>query len=224
LPTGAAWSGFPVPAPPPARRSATARRCSPATFWHASPTAADSLPPFAMWPAFPASDYYGDSVPSQSHQPTTGLPAAGLAGQRGGRPWESSHVHHQPVDEGGAQLFPGSLATSTPQAFLVASTTPGITPPWSRSPGSRAIARCCPAHIHQVGAGVSRLRGFHHWFTARCTFSSRLPDPGRLAVPTRPVVVRAAPTLPRASGVRLPSASAACCDRPQAGPSPRPVR
>src|SRR4029450_11906968 len=36
-----------------------------------------------------------------------------------------------------------------------------------------------------------------------------------LAVPTRPVVVRAAPTLPSASQVRLPPASTACCDRPQ---------
>jgi hypothetical protein len=170
-----------------------------------------------MWPAFPAADYYGDSVPSKDLQPTTGLPAASLAGQRGGRSREGSHVHHRPVDEGGAQLFPGSLATSTPQAFLVASTTTGITPPWSRPPSARVIVRCCPAHIHQVGAGVSRLRGFHHWFTSRCTFSSCLPDPGRLAVPARPVVVRAAPTLPRVSGVRLPSASAVCCDRLPAG-------
>ncbi len=37
---------------------------------------------------------------------------------------------------------------------------------------------------------------------------------GRLAVPTRPVVVRAAPTLPGVSRVGLPSASPACCDRP----------
>jgi hypothetical protein len=170
-----------------------------------------------VWPAFPASDYYGDSVPSQGQQPTTGLPAAGLAGQRGGRPWEGSHVHHRPVDEGGAQLFPGSLATGTPRLSPWPPSTAGTAPCWSRPPGNRVVVRCCPAHIHQVGAGVSRLRGFHHWFTARCTFSSRLPDPGRLAVPARPVVVRAAPTLPRASGVRLPSASAACCDRPLAG-------
>jgi hypothetical protein len=44
-----------------------------------------------------------------------------------------------------------------------------------------------------------------------------LPDPGRLAVPTRPVVVRAAPTLPCVSRIRLPSASSDRCDGPKEG-------
>jgi transposase len=50
-----------------------------------------------------------------------------------------------------------------------------------------------------VGAAIARQQPRHpiawiflHWFTARCTFSACLPDPGRRAVPTRPVVVRAA--------------------------------
>ena len=43
------------------------------------------LSPFAMYVAFPRSDYYEDSVPSQDHQLTTSLPAAALAGRRGGR-------------------------------------------------------------------------------------------------------------------------------------------
>jgi hypothetical protein len=47
-PIGAAWSGSPVPAPRPAPPWATARRYSPASSWHASSPAADSLPPFAM--------------------------------------------------------------------------------------------------------------------------------------------------------------------------------
>jgi hypothetical protein len=51
----------------------------------------------------------------------------------------------------------------------------------------------------------------------RYTVSSRLPDPGCLTVPTRPVVVRAAPTFPCASRVRLPSASPACYDRTGVG-------
>ena len=34
---------------------------------------------------------------------------------------DGSHVHHEPIDEGGVQLNPGSIATSTPQTFLVAS-------------------------------------------------------------------------------------------------------
>ena len=39
------------------------------------------LPPFAMWPAFPTSDYYGGSVPAPGQRPTTGLPT-----HRPGRP------------------------------------------------------------------------------------------------------------------------------------------
>jgi hypothetical protein len=74
-----------------------------------------------MWPAFPTSDYYGGSVPSHDQQPTAGLPATGLDGRWGGRSQDGSHVHHQPVDGVGAQLFPGSLATGTPQTFPVAS-------------------------------------------------------------------------------------------------------
>ena len=59
--------------------------------------------------AFPSSDYYGSWVPSQGHRPTAGLPAGAQAVRRGGQPWGGSHVHHQPVDGIGAQLFPCSL-------------------------------------------------------------------------------------------------------------------
>ena len=91
-------------------------------------------------------------------------------------------------------------------------------------PGTGAASRQRAIGFPVVGAAIARQQPRHpiawivlHWFTTRCTFSSCLPDPGRLAVPTRPVVVRAAPTLPCASRVRLPSASAVCCDRPPAG-------
>src|SRR5690606_32964201 len=82
---------------------------------------ADSLGPFAMWPAFPTSDYYEPSAPSRSHQPTTDLPATILDGRRVGRLRDGSNVHHQPISGIGAQLCPCSLATSTPQAFPVSS-------------------------------------------------------------------------------------------------------
>src|SRR5215216_2791525 len=62
-----------------------------------------------------------------------------------------------------------------------------------------------------------RFRGFHHWFTARCTVLPCLPDPARLAVPDRPVVVGAAPTLPAASQVRLPPASTGLLRQPSGG-------
>jgi hypothetical protein len=50
-----------------------------------------------------------------------------------------------------------------------------------------------------------------------CTFSSCLPDPHRLAVPVRPVVVRAAPALSGVSRFRLPSAPAGSLRRPSGG-------
>jgi hypothetical protein len=62
-----------------------------------------------------------------------------------------------------------------------------------------------------------RFRGFHHWFTARCTVLPCLPDPARLAVPDRPVVVRAAPTLPGASQAGLPPASTGLLRQPTGG-------
>ena len=111
-----------------------------------------------MWPAFPASDYYESSARSPGHQPTTGLPAAGLAGRRGGRLEDGSHVHHLPVGRIGAQLFPCSIATSTPQTFLVASYPFYVCRDRSRLTLSRLGVHCSPAHIHQVGAG-STLKG-----------------------------------------------------------------
>src|ERR1035441_5525887 len=54
---------------------------------------------------------------------------------------------------------------------------------------------CIPAQIRQISSRVEVLRGVRHWFLSYGV-SSRLPDPHRLAVPVRPVVVRAACRLP----------------------------
>ena len=112
-----------------------------------------------MWPALPASEYYGGSVPTQGHQSTADLPATGLAGRREGQPWAGSHVSHVPVDGGGAQLFPGSLATPTPQSFGVASWPVQLAGVGVALPGPQACVHCCPAHIHQVGAGSGLTGG-----------------------------------------------------------------
>src|ERR1700726_1509566 len=95
---------------------------------------------------------------------------------------------------------------STPQAFLMASPPALFT--------GFGVARTNLAQTCTVTRPISTrlepvldLRGFDHWFLHSYTFPSRLPDPDRLAVPTRPVVVRAAPTLPCDSRIRLPSAS-----------------
>jgi len=79
------------------------------------------LAPFAMYAPLTRPDYYGTSATPRSRQPTTGLPAAWLAARREGRHQDASHVHQSPVDERAAQLYPGSIATPTPQAFSVAS-------------------------------------------------------------------------------------------------------
>jgi hypothetical protein len=73
--------------------------------------------------------------------------------------------------------------------------------PWPpRRPNSptggvtRASTRMCTATrpISTRLEPVLDLRGFDHWFLLSYAFPSRLPDPNRLVVPTRPVVVRAA--------------------------------
>ncbi|WP_375500628.1 hypothetical protein [uncultured Jatrophihabitans sp.] len=68
---------------------------------------------------FPRSEYYGDSAPSRSRQLTTSLTADLLVAGPDSRDRDGSHFHCVPIDEGSAQLFPDSLATSTPQTFLV---------------------------------------------------------------------------------------------------------
>jgi hypothetical protein len=194
------------------------RRYSPPASWPASPTTAVSLPPFAMQAALLPSDYYGGSATPGRHQPTAGLPATPLAVGREGQHPGASHVHHVPVGRGGTQLFPGSLATSTPQTFLVASSgTKAVTFGVTAHHAAPVLGvRCWPAPSTRFEP-ARRLRGFHHWFTARCTVLPCLPDPAGLAVPARPVVVGAAPTLPAASQVRLPPASTGLLRQPSGG-------
>jgi hypothetical protein len=177
-----------------------------------------------MWPAFPTSDYYGGSVPSHDQQPTAGLPATGLDSRWGGRSQDGSHVHHQPVDGVGAQLFPGSLATGTPQTFPVASWPATSTGVRVALPSRWLGVRCGPAPIRQISSRFLSCGGSTTGSCNTYTFPSRLPGPGRLAVPTRPVVVGAAPTLPCASRVRLPPASPGRCDSPEVGLPSHPVK
>ena len=116
--------------------------------------------------------------------------------------------------------LPRQPRQGTPQPFPLASSPATTNRLRSRSPPLLRGGRALLTGPDPPGSGPARhLRKRHRWFLAS-TCSSCLPDPDRLAVPARPVVVRvrAAPTLPRVSTVRLPSASPACCDRPAAGP------
>jgi len=79
------------------------------------------LAPLAMYAAFPRSDYYGASVPSQVLGRRRTLPSTGLDARSDRRPGSVPTFTMRPIDEWGAQLFPDSIATATPQAFTVAS-------------------------------------------------------------------------------------------------------
>ena len=76
--------------------------------------------------------------------------------------------------------------------------------------------RCAPAHIHQVEAGVS-LEGVQPLVHSRYTFRLAERALDRLMVPVRLAVVGAAPALTRASGIRLPPASARLLRQPDVG-------
>jgi hypothetical protein len=72
------------------------------------------------------------------------------------------------VGQAGAQLYSGSIATVTPQAFTVAS------PPMELNGFGvdltvGEIVHCRPAHIHQVGAGFA-VTERPALVRSRCTF------------------------------------------------------
>ena len=128
-----------------------------------------------------------------------------------GRTRDGSRVHCDSLDEGGARLCPCGIATATPQHFTVAS-RPARRQPAQEFPA--ALDGGCaplPAQIRQVRAGAN-LRDVTRRFLAYSS-PSRSPDPNHLAVLARPGFVRAAPTLPGTTRIRLPPASPPCCDR-----------
>ena len=103
------------------------------------------LDPFAMYTAFPCSDYYGSSAPPRQHRSTTDLPADRLAAGREGDHRGGSHVHSEPVDGVGVQLCPCNLATPTPQTFDVASRPATSTSRRVTPPTAETIAEVCVA-------------------------------------------------------------------------------
>jgi hypothetical protein len=61
-----------------------------------------------MWPAFPASEYYGSSATPRRQQRTMRLPRTPT--RSGGHRRDASHVHHDPVGGVGTQLYPCGIA------------------------------------------------------------------------------------------------------------------
>lgn len=72
------------------------------------------------------------------------------------------------VGQGGAQLYSGSIATVTPQAFTVAS-SPLELNGFGVGPTNGGSVHCRPAHIHQVGAGFA-VTEHRTLVRSRCTF------------------------------------------------------
>jgi hypothetical protein len=143
-----------------------------------------------MYTAFPCSDYYEPSALLWRHQSTVDLPVDQQAAGRRGQHHNSSHVHHAPVDRIDAQLCPCSPSTVTPQTFTVA-TSSSCKDDFGVAPSSIEFTHAAARPISTRLEPVPLLRRFNRWFN-RYVSLSRLPGPDRLAVPTRPVVVRAA--------------------------------
>src|SRR6266511_2225451 len=146
------------------------------------------------------------------------------------RPTTTSRRHACPHGAGDLGRFPRSPVTdrrgrrpAMPRqprheyaaAFLVASWPAHLYRRRSRPSTRRSCTADRPISTRLEPAPL--LRSLTRWFLSYA-FSPCLPDPGRLAVPARPVVVRTAPTLSCVSKIGLSSASPACCDRSAAEP------
>ena len=81
------------------------------------PHPAGSLPPFALCPALPGSDYYEGSATPERRQLTASLPTTWRATSG------ASHVPRLPIDEGGAQL---QLDPGSPRQGYAAALPPGL--------------------------------------------------------------------------------------------------
>src|SRR3954465_12833935 len=170
-----------------------------------------------MSPAFPASDYYGGSPPPRGDR-LAGRPARpDLAGRAAGQPRGGSHVHHLTVRRDRRPAIPRRPRHDYPAA-LRRGLRPGQPWTWPKFPRRLIV----PTEVRTADRPRSarfeptfHFRGFHHWFLHTYACPSRLPGPGRLAVPTRPVRVGAPPASLGTSRVRLPPASSGRCDGPK---------
>ena len=138
-------------------------------------------------------------------------PTRPLAADAQGKIRNGSRVHCGSLVEGGARLCPCGLAASTPQPFPAASLAAhahrlGSSPPTHATGARRIQPRSTRFELVPHQGDVTRR------FLAYSS-PSRLPDPDHLAVLARPGFVRAAPTLPGTTRIRLPPAPPPCCDR-----------
>lgn len=127
-----------------------------------------------MWTAFPPSDYYRGSAPSDANSRRRTCPPtitnAGRATPDG------SHVHHQTARQRRRPAIPLRPRHAYPAALQRGLPTGDIKPA-RKSPANAGVHRS-PAQIRQVRAGGS-LRGVRT-LGLTYTFPSRLPNPSRL--------------------------------------------
>lgn len=105
------------------------------------------------------SDYYGASAPSRTFNRRRIYPTVPNGFRARGTTRDGSRVHGESIDQSGAQLCPGSIATVTPQAFTVAS-PPTRQVGYGVSPFRERTVRCNPAHIqpcHQPDKITNRV-------------------------------------------------------------------
>ena len=163
-------------------RSATDRRCSPATSCPCDAVTTGSLGPFAMWSAFPASDYYGPSAPPRGHRPTTGLPTT-THWVAEGRSRSGSHVT--------TSRSTGWASSSSPAASPRVRRRHSSWPPHRlHEPASESLPAISTHGMRCVRPTSTRwswrtLKGVQPLVHFRFASPSRLPARGRLAVPTR---------------------------------------
>ena len=170
------------------------------------------------WPPSPCTRL--SRARTTTRPPPRPLASAGIgpARHRAGGPagWataDGSHVHCASFGQVGVQLYPGSIATPTPQAFSVASspsarTGSGVDPP--PRIGSRTASRPISARLEPEAP----LRGFNHWFA--CATPSDLASRTRTVWQYQhvPALSGLLPPSPASPGSGCPRLQSGRCDGP----------
>ena len=168
------------------------------------------------------SDYYETSVPPRAPRSAADLSRPGPAARHPGRPRMVPTVTSCSIGQAGTQLYPGSIATPTPQTFGVAS------PPFNKHVTgvgfhAKRKPRTASRPISARFEPVLRLRDVNHWFA--------LAVPSGPASRTRtiwqywrvPTSSELLPTLTGAPRIRLLPASTQPLRRPGGGGLPPPL-
>ena len=175
-------------------------------FDHHSPSLSDTLPPFPMWPALLASEYYDGSAPVRGLQQATRLSPEGSG--RGRFPCSllfGRRVRHPALP----------LRPRRGYAVDLHHDLPGPAHPTDPTVPHRPGCMACSPDRQVRTALQPRSAGFelvddeealqHRFLTY--AFPSCSPDPAHPVVLDRPDFVAAAPTLPGVPRLRLPPAS-----------------